>query len=90
MYDETHQIQNALITKCGLYAHGPLFTLLHLSINISRCIQKPEWCTRKPGMYNETHQIQITTLITKCSLYAHSSLFTLLSISANISGNQLN
>ena len=39
MYDETHQIQIALITKCGLYTHGPLFTLLYLSINISRCIQ---------------------------------------------------
>ena len=58
MYDETHQLQIALITKCGLHTRGSLFTLLYLSINISRCIQKPEWYTRKPGMYNETHQIQ--------------------------------
>ena len=44
MYDETHQILIALITKCGLYVHGSSFTLLYLSINISRGIQKPEWC----------------------------------------------
>ena len=68
-------------TKCGRYTHGSLFTLLYLSINISRCIQKPEWCT---GMYNETHQIQIT-LITNCGIYAYGSLFTLLYLGVNIS-----
>ena len=29
MYDETHQVQIALITKCGLYAHGSLFNSLY-------------------------------------------------------------
>ena len=60
MYDETHKIQLALITKCNLYTNGSLFTLLYLSIKISRCIQKStelEWYTCKPGMYAETHQI---------------------------------
>ena len=65
----------ALITKCGLYVHGSLFTLLYFSININRCIQKLEWCTRKPRMYDETHKIRIaltTNVISKftvpCSL----------------------
>ena len=49
-----HWLQNVVSTLT--------FTLLYLSINISRGIQKPEWYTRKPGMYNETHQILITKI----------------------------
>ena len=79
IYYETHLIQLASITKCGLYTHGSLFTLLYLRINISRCIQKLEWYTHKPGMYNETHQIQII-LITHCGLYVHGSLFALYTV----------
>ena len=37
MYDETHQIQIALITNCGLYTHGSLFGLLCLCVNINKC-----------------------------------------------------
>ena len=87
MYDEIHQIQIALITKCGLYTHGSLLPLLYLSINISRCIQKPielVWCTCEPRLYDETHKIQIA-LITKCGLYAHGSLLSLLYLTINIS-----
>ena len=72
MYDKT---QLAFITKCSLYTHGALFAL---TINISRCIQKPnelEWCIRKPRMYDKTHKIQIA-LITTCGLYALGSLFS--------------
>ena len=65
MYDETNQIQIIIITKCGLYAHGSLFTLLYLGVNISRCNQEPEGYTCKTRMYDETHQIQIA-LIIKC------------------------
>ena len=81
MYDETHQIQIALITKCGLYTHGSLFTLPYLSINAFRNQNGTHVnleCTMK------THQIQIT-LITKCGLYTHGSLFNLLYLSINIS-----
>ena len=81
MNDETHQI---LLTKGDLYAHGSLFALLYLGVNMSSFIQKPEWYTGKLRMYDETHQIQIA-LITKCGLYIHGSLFTLFSLSSNIS-----
>ena len=87
MYDETHHVQIALITECDLYAHGSLFGLLYLTINISRCIQTPielELYTGKPRTYDETHQIQIAS-ITKYALYTHGSLLTLLYLSINIS-----
>ena len=61
----------------------PCYALLYLSINISRCIQKPielVWCTCEPRLYDETHKIQIA-LITKCGLYAHGSLLSLLYLS---------
>ena len=37
MYDEIHQVQITLITKCDLYAHGSLFALLYLGVNVGRC-----------------------------------------------------
>ena len=81
---KTHQIQITLITKCGLYTHGSLFNLLYLSINISRCIQNPEWYTRKPGMYNENSP-NPDYIDYKCGLYAHGSLFALLYLGVNVS-----
>ena len=80
MYDETHQVSIALITKCSLYAHGSLFGLLYLGADISR----RTWYTGKPRTYDKTHQVQIA-LITKCGLYAHGYLFALLYLGANIS-----
>ena len=74
MYDETHQIQITLITKCYLYAHSSLFALLYLGVNMSRFIQKPEQYTSKPSIQ-----------LAKCGLYTHGSLFTLLYLSINIS-----
>ena len=87
MYDETHQIQITLITKCNLHAHGSLFALLYLGVTISRFIQKSvelEWHTGKPRIYDETHQIPLAS-ITECGLYTHGSLFTVLYVSINIS-----
>ena len=51
MYDETHQIEIALITKCGLYTHGSLFGLLYLGVNI-RNVLGLECYTGKRQMYD--------------------------------------
>ena len=55
MYDETHQVQITLITKCGLYVHA-LFALLYLGANISRPT-RIRCYTGKSRMYDETQKI---------------------------------
>ena len=82
MYNETHQIQITLITKCGLYDHA-LFAYC-IWVPISAYPLELECYTDKFRMYDETHKILIA-LITECCLYAHGSLFTLLYWSINIS-----
>ena len=52
-----------LTVPCSLYC---------IWVSISADVLELEWYTRKPRMYDETHQIQIA-LITKCGLYAHRS-----------------
>ena len=47
MYDETHQIQVAWITKCDLYAHSSLFA----GVPISADVHELECYTGKPRMY---------------------------------------
>ena len=54
MYDETHKIQSALITKCGLYVHGSLFTF-SISVSISTDVSRNQRYTHKPRIYDQIY-----------------------------------
>ena len=61
MYDENHQVQIALITKCG-----SLFALLYLGVNVSRCNLK---------QVNGTHlNLECTMKLTKFRLQNVASM----------------
>ena len=72
MYNETHQVQIALITKCDLYAHGSLFASLYLGANITDALEL-EWYIGNLGctMKLTKHRLQntVSMLTVPCSLY---------------------